>query len=244
VTEDEAFIRAIVDGPGDDTPRLVYADWLDDRGGRRGAYLRAEMEWAKPWRDGERPADSPALRELARRLDPVWLSRVTRPPLGVCCEHVRFAGCGPRLTAADLDDAETRLAVRFPYRLRALLLNYNGGELESVGFLPGWFERSDRDNPNDLVAVGPFARIEAGAPLDLVAATRAGREMGMPIDWVLLALVPDASALVADVARGKGRGGVYYWDNAANEYDIDAISFQAASVADFLAQLTRRGEDA
>src|SRR5262249_19542994 len=27
VSEDEAFIRAVVDGPGDDTPRLVYADW-------------------------------------------------------------------------------------------------------------------------------------------------------------------------------------------------------------------------
>jgi len=34
VSEDEAFIRTIVDGPGDDTPRLVYADWLDDRADR------------------------------------------------------------------------------------------------------------------------------------------------------------------------------------------------------------------
>jgi uncharacterized protein (TIGR02996 family) len=31
MTEDESFIRAIVDTPGDDTARLVYADWLDDR---------------------------------------------------------------------------------------------------------------------------------------------------------------------------------------------------------------------
>ena len=29
MTDDEAFIRCIVDHPGDDTPRLVYADWLD-----------------------------------------------------------------------------------------------------------------------------------------------------------------------------------------------------------------------
>jgi uncharacterized protein (TIGR02996 family) len=29
--DDEAFIRAIVDSPGDDTQRLVYADWLDER---------------------------------------------------------------------------------------------------------------------------------------------------------------------------------------------------------------------
>jgi uncharacterized protein (TIGR02996 family) len=32
VTDDEAFIRAIVDAPGDDAPRLIYADWLDERG--------------------------------------------------------------------------------------------------------------------------------------------------------------------------------------------------------------------
>ena len=32
MSEDEAFIRTIVDTPGDDLPRLVYADWLDERG--------------------------------------------------------------------------------------------------------------------------------------------------------------------------------------------------------------------
>ena len=48
MTEDEAFVRAVVDGPGDDTPRLVYADWLDDRNDPRCAYLRAEAEWFAP----------------------------------------------------------------------------------------------------------------------------------------------------------------------------------------------------
>ena len=28
MTDDEAFIRAIVAAPADDAPRLVYADWL------------------------------------------------------------------------------------------------------------------------------------------------------------------------------------------------------------------------
>lgn len=35
-----AFIAAILDRPGDDTPRLVYADWLDEQGGD-GAWLRS-----------------------------------------------------------------------------------------------------------------------------------------------------------------------------------------------------------
>ena len=45
--DDEAFVRRIVDSPGDDLPRLIYADWLDDRGDPRGTYLRAEVEWAR-----------------------------------------------------------------------------------------------------------------------------------------------------------------------------------------------------
>ena len=191
----------------------------------------------------ERPADSQALRDLARALDAVWMARVTRPPLGVCCDHVRFADRGPDLTAAAIDEAEKRLAVRLPAQFRALLLNHNGGEPSPAGFVPGWLERGERGDPDNSFAVGPFVRIEAGEPLDLVKATRAGREMGMPNRWVFLALVPDDSALVVSAGRGAGRGWVFYWDNAVNEYAADALSFQAASVADFLAALTRRNGD-
>src|SRR5439155_11828794 len=102
VTEDEAFIRAVVDSPGDDLPRLVYADWLDDRSDPRGPYLRAELEWAKPWRSGERPTDSPELREMAAEFDPVWVARVSRPPMGACCEHVRFEHRRPATTPESL----------------------------------------------------------------------------------------------------------------------------------------------
>ena len=42
VSDDEVFIRRIVDSPGDDLPRLVYADWLDERGDPRAAWLRDE----------------------------------------------------------------------------------------------------------------------------------------------------------------------------------------------------------
>ena len=128
MTGDEAFIRAIVDHPGDDTPRLVYADWLNDRDDPRGAYLRAEAEWARPWREGQRPKDSPKLRDLAAGLDPVWVARVSRPPLGVCCDHVRFEESGPPVTAADLDRLENHQYCRLPSEYRALLLNHNGGK--------------------------------------------------------------------------------------------------------------------
>src|SRR5947199_1700743 len=38
--EDEGYIQAILADPEDDALRLVYADWLEERGDPRGEYLR------------------------------------------------------------------------------------------------------------------------------------------------------------------------------------------------------------
>src|SRR5215212_5071916 len=38
MSETNPFLQAILETPDDDTPRLVYADWLDDHG---------EHEWAE-----------------------------------------------------------------------------------------------------------------------------------------------------------------------------------------------------
>src|SRR5581483_11873304 len=35
-----AFLRAVHDRPDDDLPRLIFADWLDERGDWRGPLLR------------------------------------------------------------------------------------------------------------------------------------------------------------------------------------------------------------
>jgi uncharacterized protein (TIGR02996 family) len=127
MTEDEAFVRAVVDHPGDDTPRLVYADWLDDRADQRGAYLRTEAELVA----ADDVGGLRALRLTAinvARLDPVWVARVSRPPIGVCCEHVRFTETGPVLTLDDVDYVERQLGGQFPPDYRAFLLNFNGGK--------------------------------------------------------------------------------------------------------------------
>ncbi|VTR92377.1 unnamed protein product [Gemmata massiliana] len=120
MTEDDAFIRAIVDNPGDDTPRLVYADWLDDRDDPRGPYLRAE-------RDAVETGDIARLRELAVGLDSVWVARVSRPPVGVCCDRVRFNSRGRTLSADDIGHLERQLGGQFCAGYRAFLMNYNGG---------------------------------------------------------------------------------------------------------------------
>lgn len=52
MTENEAFIQAIVASPDDDHRRLIYADWLDERGDPRGEFIR--VQFARE----ELPADS------------------------------------------------------------------------------------------------------------------------------------------------------------------------------------------
>jgi len=129
MTDDEAFIRAIVDAPNDDAPRLIYADWLDERGDPRGEYLRAETEWAKPWREREQPKYSAHVWDLATLLDPIWVARVSRPPKGVCLDRFRIRQPGPPVTLDDIENFERRESIAMPDPFAAFLLNHNGGTL-------------------------------------------------------------------------------------------------------------------
>jgi uncharacterized protein (TIGR02996 family) len=44
VTYDDAFLQAIRDAPDDDTPRLIYADWLDEHGrSDRAEFIRIQI---------------------------------------------------------------------------------------------------------------------------------------------------------------------------------------------------------
>ena len=48
MNERAAFISAILDSPDDDTPRLVFADWLQEHGEEpRAEFIRAQIEAAK-----------------------------------------------------------------------------------------------------------------------------------------------------------------------------------------------------
>jgi uncharacterized protein (TIGR02996 family) len=128
MSSDNDFIAAIVSAPGKDAPREEYADWLKTRRDPRSGYLRAEKEWARARSTGAETR----LRELAREFDPVWVARVTRPPVGICADHVRFHDPGPTkirptLQPADLVWLEKRFGVTLPADYQAFLLNYNGG---------------------------------------------------------------------------------------------------------------------
>ena len=43
MSDDHAFLRAVMANPADKLLRLVYADWLDERGDPRGEYLRVQI---------------------------------------------------------------------------------------------------------------------------------------------------------------------------------------------------------
>jgi uncharacterized protein (TIGR02996 family) len=87
-TADGAGILAdILAHPGDDTPRLVYADWLEESGeGERAEFIRAQIELAAcPEPDGRCRCGKPACRwcpiqwRVARLLLERSLSWLDRP---------------------------------------------------------------------------------------------------------------------------------------------------------------------
>jgi len=157
MTDDEAFVRRIVASPGDDLPRLVYADWLDEHDDLRGAYLRAEVA---------APGDVTRLTPLTVGLCSVWIARISRPPVGGCCAHVRFTDPGPPVGEYDLASYEAEHMAReakyggystqqfrgLPSEYRAFLLNHNGCECEPCSFsVP-----EVRDEAAAFVATVPF----------------------------------------------------------------------------------------
>jgi uncharacterized protein (TIGR02996 family) len=86
--EEAIFLSALRDRPDDDTTRLIYADWLDENDQpERAAFLRMEKELTD-LADEERATElRTRLRELAGRLEPVWLAVVSKPAIENCHPH-------------------------------------------------------------------------------------------------------------------------------------------------------------
>src|SRR6516225_4375149 len=85
VHEDDPFIRAILADPENDAHRLIYADWLEERGDARGEYLRLECHLATLSQDD--PQLDPLLiqfRELHSQIDPAWRAAVARSKVERC----------------------------------------------------------------------------------------------------------------------------------------------------------------
>ncbi len=115
MNHEEGFLQAIRAAPGDNTPRLVYADWLEERGDRaRANYLRLECAWVPQpaaddpqcnWRYRNWSEVSPTeavypsvlrrLSEVARDIEPAWLARTSRvgQEIGALVDRFTAHGC-------------------------------------------------------------------------------------------------------------------------------------------------------
>src|SRR4051812_50139153 len=81
---DAAFLRAIRDRPADDLPRLVYADYLDERGDPRGEFIRLQVRRPSLAADDPRRHELLAREhELLRAHEEEWL----RPPAAGVRRH-------------------------------------------------------------------------------------------------------------------------------------------------------------
>jgi uncharacterized protein (TIGR02996 family) len=82
VSEDR-FLAALLEHPDDAALRLVYADWLEEQGDPRNAFLRLESALAAlPPGDERRGELRARLEEMRQTLDPKWLALLTYLPLG------------------------------------------------------------------------------------------------------------------------------------------------------------------
>jgi uncharacterized protein (TIGR02996 family) len=80
VGDEQAFLAAIRDAPDDTTARLVYADWLEERGHPGAGYLRAEVALAQATPD-EAAGIRRSMLELIPRLPGPWRDRFEQPDL-------------------------------------------------------------------------------------------------------------------------------------------------------------------
>src|SRR5919197_4498856 len=59
--EEAAFLDRVCADPDDDAPRLIFADWLDERADPRGEFIRVQVALARM------PADDPRAADLQDR---------------------------------------------------------------------------------------------------------------------------------------------------------------------------------
>jgi uncharacterized protein (TIGR02996 family) len=246
MSDEEALLRRVVDAPGDEAPRLVYADWLDERGDPRATFLRQELEVFRGPREG--PSFRAGVRDLqlARRtLEPVWAARLSRPPVGVCGDVFHGSTTpGPPVDLADIQAYEARAQLVLPVDYKAFLLNQNGGDP-----YPGEFVHPDA-GPDELpVRLEGFSGIDprTGPTGDGRGPYTLNQTYDHPFDRGrrLLPINGDGSdgCLFLEVA-GPYVGWVTYHDDFThNNYDTERYVRVAESFARFLACLITTDPD-
>jgi uncharacterized protein (TIGR02996 family) len=78
VSQEEAFLRAIIESPNDDVPRLVYADWLEERGDPRSEFIRVQCALKRPHAPQDHARLAAREKELLEAHEATWAKPVRR----------------------------------------------------------------------------------------------------------------------------------------------------------------------
>ncbi|QEL13214.1 TIGR02996 domain-containing protein [Limnoglobus roseus] len=99
MTDEDAFLRKLLDNPADDVVRLVYADWLEERDrAAKAEFLRLEAV-AEP--------DAKRLQALAADLDTKWLAVVSKLMIERCGQPRQIWAFQSRRITAHLRRTQT-----------------------------------------------------------------------------------------------------------------------------------------
>lgn len=118
-TDDEAaLLKAVIENPDDDAPRLAYADWCDQRGDPRGRFIRVQLELAKVRFNLESPKRRPLLDEsmdLLEKHGREWMP-IQNPHI-IDCEMNRGFVAGVTMTATSFLQYFADMSTLYPIQL-------------------------------------------------------------------------------------------------------------------------------
>jgi uncharacterized protein (TIGR02996 family) len=132
--ENPALLAAIVAHPDEDTPRLMYADWLDENGDpARAEFIRLHIEWDR------RPPYSPPAADLRARLIAAWESAGLNETPNIY--ERGFISAAPFFSLDDLCESAPLTFARNPIRV------VYAAQSEALDGDPGWRDRFNRVLP-------------------------------------------------------------------------------------------------
>jgi len=136
--QEESFLRAVLASPRDLASRLVYADWLEERGDPRSEYLRLWVARENLDDPDEFPAPArQRLAELQEGLDADWTTLIALDWERLY-QRLKIEEPGPdRIAVPKPDDAwldayEQRTGFRMPIAYREFIKVFGPGELAGV----------------------------------------------------------------------------------------------------------------
>ncbi|MBP3955266.1 SMI1/KNR4 family protein [Gemmata sp. G18] len=145
MNEDGAFLAAIKADPSDDTTRLVFADWLDERGRRGGEFIRAECALAaEPSGSAKWHEALARYRRAGEGLSEEWRGAIGRYPLAHwlaasarsawvrlenwCRQHypALLEALAPGATGEEIEELERAIGQPLPPDVRESFAIHNG----------------------------------------------------------------------------------------------------------------------